>query len=406
MIKRCARCLYDANTPNIAFDESGVCSYCRTHERLDLEYPTGAEGERHLQEIARQIKDEGRGKPYDCVVGISGGCDSSYLLYLTKVQLGLRPIAAHFDNTWDSTIAVENIHNILRRLDIDLYTYVVDNVEYDDLYRSFMRAGVPDVDTPTDIALATTLYMAAAKYGVRHTIEGHSFRTEGISPLGWAYMDAKYIESVHKRYGVVPMKTFPNLWMSKFLYWTAVKKIKKVRPLYYIDYQKEKTKEFLTRELGWKWYGGHHLENRFAAFCHSYLMPRRFKRDLRALGYSALIRSGQMTQAAGVKLLEEPHYLEPEIVELVKKRLGFSDAEFEEVMNLPFHTYREFKTYKKTFEQMRPLFYLMWKAGVIPQSFYMKYTKPDPAPAANAATAADGAVSDTSPKAVVSEGSR
>ncbi|MEW5984362.1 MAG: N-acetyl sugar amidotransferase [Acidobacteriota bacterium] len=378
--KRCSRCLYDQNTPAISFDDSGVCSYCRTHERLEREYPTGDEGERRLQTLAAQIKSEGRNRQYDCVVGISGGCDSSYMLYLVKERLGLRPLAVHFDNTWDSTIAVENIHNLLQRLGVDLYTYVVDNVEYDDIYRAFMRAGVPDVDIPTDIALASTLYMAAARYGVRYTFEGHSFRTEGISPLGWAYMDARYIASVHRTYGSVRMKTFPNLWLWKFLYWAGVKKIKKVRPLYYVDYQKEETKALLARELGWRWYGGHHLENRFTAFCHSYLMPRRFGRDLRALGYSALIRSGQMTQAEGLRLLEEPHHLEPEIVDLVKKRLGFGDTEFERMMNLPHRTYREFRTYKKTFERLRWLFYLMWKADLIPQSFYMKYTRPDPLP--------------------------
>jgi len=381
MTGRCKRCLYDENTPAISFDSRGICNYCQTHDQLEIEYPTGAEGERKLQELAKQIADEGRSKKYDCVVGVSGGCDSSNMLYIVKKELGLRPLAAHFDNTWDSTIAVENLHNVLRKLDIELFTYVVDNEEYDDIYRAFMIAGVPDIEAPTDIGLATTLYLAALKQRVRYIFEGHSFRTEGISPLGWLYMDGKYIQSVHRQYGNLKMKTFPNLWLSSFLYWTGIKQIKKIRPLYYVNYNKEEVKRFLSEQLGWKWYGGHHLENRFTAFYHSYFMPRRFGIDQRTLGYSALVRSGQMTREEGLRLLEESPYLEPEIVELVRKRLGFSEEEFERVMNLPKRNYREFKTYKQTFERLRWFFYLMYQADLVPKSFYMKYTNPDPMPA-------------------------
>jgi hypothetical protein len=299
-----------------------------------------------------------------------------------KNELGLRPVAAHFDNTWDSTTAVENIHNVLRALDVDLYTYVVDNKEYDDIYRAFMLAGVADVDAPTDIGLAAVMYKACAHFGVEYMFNGHSFRTEGISPLGWLYMDGKYIQSVHRTFGRVPMKTFPNLWLSSFLYWTSIKRIKHIRPFYYIDYQKEAVKGFLTEKLGWKWYGGHHLENRFTAFYHSHFLPRRYQLDTRVLGYAAHVRSGQMTRDEGLALLREPHFLEPEIVSLVKKRLGFSDEEFERVMTLPRRTYRDFRTYKQTFERLRPLFWALAKLQLVPHTFYLKYTVPDPPPLA------------------------
>ena len=389
MTKRCARCLYDDMTPGLTFDVKGVCNYCRVHDEMDVEYPTGAEGERRLATIVAEVKRAGHGQPYDCVVGVSGGCDSTYMLHLVKEKFGLRPLAVHFDNTWDSTIAVENIHNVLRKLNIDLFTYVVDNEEYDDLYHAFMTAGVPDIEAPTDIGLATTLYLAAAKHGIKYIFEGHSFRTEGISPLGWLYMDGKYIQSIHRRYGRVPAKTFPNLWLSSFLYWTAVKRIRKIRPLYYIDYRKEPTKEFLSRELGWRWYGGHHLENRFTAFYHSYFMPQRFGQDFRILGYSALIRSGQMPREEGLRLLETPPTVEPEIVDLVKKRLGFSDQEFVAAMTQPRHTYREFRTYKETFERLRWLFWLMYRTNLVPKSFYMKFTAPDPPAAQHFAKTAE-----------------
>ncbi len=376
----CSRCLYDESIPGISFDDRGVCNYCRLHDKLDLEYPTGGAGEETLQRISAKIREEGRHRQYDVIVGVSGGCDSSYMLHLAKKKLGLRPLAVHFDNTWDSTIAVENIQQVLRSLDVDLFTYVVDNKEYDDIYRSFLRAGVIDIDAPTDIALATTLYQAAEKYKIRYILEGHSFRTEGIAPLGWIYMDGKYIQSVQRQFGQVPLKTYPNLWLGDFLRWTAVRGIRRIRPLYYVDYVKKDAMELLTRELGWKWYGGHHLENRFTAFTHTYFFPRRYSADTRLLGYAALVRSGQMTRDEGADLLRKPQGCDRELVEMVKKRLGFTDGEFEGLMNLPRKTYRDYRTYKKIFERLRPLFYALYKLNRVPKSFYIKFTHPDPLP--------------------------
>ncbi len=379
MTRRCTRCLYDETVSAISFDDQGICNYCHLHDQLEREYPTGEQGQKHLKALAERIKKEGRRKKYDVIVGVSGGCDSSYMLYLA-VQLGLRPLAVHFDNTWDSTVAVENIHNVLKKLDVDLYTYVVDNKEYDDIYRSFLKAGVPDVEAPTDIGLAVTLQRAAEQYKIKFIFEGHSFRTEGISPLGWIYMDGKYIESVQKQYGTYPLKTFPNMWLSDFLKWSVVNQIERLRPLYYVNYVKKEAMVLLTRELGWEWYGGHHLENRFTAFWHTYFIPQRFGLDTRLLGYAALVRSGQMSRDQGLELIQQPQAYDPEMVEVVKKRLGFSDDEFEQLMHLPKKTYRDFKTYKKTFERMRALFWLLYKLNRVPKSFYLKYTKPDPLP--------------------------
>ncbi|HUP59821.1 MAG TPA: N-acetyl sugar amidotransferase [Thermoanaerobaculia bacterium] len=386
-MRRCARCVYDETIPAITFDENGVCQYCHMHDSLEVEYPMGEEGARRLAAIAGEIRQAGRGKRYDVIVGVSGGCDSSYMLYKAKA-LGLRPLAVHFDNTWDSTIAVQNIHNMLKKLDVDLHTYVVDNEEYDDIYRSFLQAGVADIEAPTDIGLAVTLYRACEEYGVKYMLEGHSFRSEGISPLGWLYMDGKYIESVQKAYGTRPLKTFPNLELFSFIKWTAFSGIRKIRPLYYMDYHKEETKKFLTAELGWEWYGGHHLENRFTAFFHSYFFPQRWGYDGRLLGLAALVRSGQVTRDEALAEIAEPQPYDRELIEFVKKRLGYSDEEFERLMALPKRTYREFTTYKKTFERMRPFFYMLYRMHRVPKSFYLKYTSPDPLPAALQAPAA------------------
>ena len=370
----CTRCIYDDSVPNISFDAEGVCNYCRQIETLDQEYPTGAEGEARLQKIVNEMKAAGRGKKYDAVIGVSGGCDSSYLVHQMKEVYGLRLLAAHFDNTWNSTIATENIHNVLNKLGVDLFTIVVDNKEYDDIYRSFFKAGVKDIDCATDIALATTLYRAAEKFGIKYMIEGHSFRTEGVAPLGWVYMDGKYIQSVHQQFGKLPMKTFPNLWLYKQLQWMLFGRIKKIRPLYYMDYDKEAAKLLLAEKYGWQWYGGHHLENRFTAFVHSYFFPRRWDMDFRIAGYSAYCRNGWMTRDEALRLMAEPPHLESGLLELLKKRLDFTDEQFEILMAMPKKSYKDYPTYKQTFERMRPFFWLMYKMDLIPKSFYMKYT--------------------------------
>ncbi len=192
----CIQCIYDDDIPNMTFNEKGVCNYCQIHEDLERLYPTGSEGDRRLKDLFKKIKSEGteRGKQYDCVIGVSGGCDSSYLIY-KAVEMGLKPLAVHFDNTWNSPIATQNIQKILSKLNVDLFTIVVNNKEYDDIYRAFMHAGVKDIEAPTDIGLLMTMYKACAKYNLSYILEGHSFRTEGISPLGWLYMDGKYNNS-------------------------------------------------------------------------------------------------------------------------------------------------------------------------------------------------------------------
>lgn len=369
----CTRCIYDSHIPHISFNNEGVCNYCIQYDQMQQEYPTGKEGRKILEEYVAQMKRDGKNKPYDVVIGVSGGCDSSYMLHLAKKEFGLRVLAAHFDNTYNSRIAVENIDIVLSALDIDLYTYVTDNEEYQRIYKSFFRASVPEIDTPTDISLATTHYMAAAKYGIKHIWEGHSFRTEGISPPGWFYMDAKYVQTIHSQFGDGKIKSLPVLWMSKWIKWMVLNRIKKFRPLYYLDYDKQATKEFLSKEYGWQWYGGHHMENRTAYFVNNYYLPKKFNIDLRYSEFSALIRSGQMTRPEALVKIQEEKPFDPDILEEIKKRVGFTDQDFEAIMNDTPKHFTHYKTYKETFERLRPFFYLLYKTGYVTKSFYTKY---------------------------------
>lgn len=378
--RTCSRCLYDTTIRGITFDERGVCSYCAMTDRLELEHPAGDEGRARLHAMVERIRRDGCGKRYDVVVGVSGGCDSSYMLHLA-CTLGLRPLAVHFDNTWNSAIAQANIQRMVSALSVDLHTHVVDNRVYNDVLRAFMLSGVPDIECATDIGLAGTMYRACVKYGVRHQWNGHNFRTEGVAPLGWVYMDGRYIESVvrqHGKYREHRLRSFPNMKLLDMLHWMALRGIKQHRPLWCLDLDKEQTKAMLAERYGWQWYGGHHLENRFTAFFHSYFLPRRFGVDGRRLGHSALVRSGQLTRDEAVRQLSVPAELDPEIVEIVKRRLDFDDAEFDAMMSAPRKTYRDYPTYKQTFERLRPLFGLLARFDRVPKSFYLKYTAPDP----------------------------
>ena len=371
----CSRCIYDDNIPYITFDENGVCNYCQQHDQLEKEYPTGEQGLKILQDLAEKIKQEHKNKKYDVVVGVSGGTDSSYMLYLATEILGLRVLAAHFDNTWNSKIAVENIKNVTEVLDIDLFTHVVDSKEFNDIFKSFLKASVPEADTASDIALATTHYLACEKFGIKYIFEGHSFRSEGIAPPGWTYMDAKYIETIQKHFGTIPLKTLPNLWMRKWFKWMIINRIKKIRPLYYIDENKDKIKQFLKTQFGWQDYGGHHMENRIAYFVNNYWFPQKVGIDLRQCEFSAFVRTGQMTRDEAINKIKEPHEFDQSIIEEILKRLNLSEKEFEDIMNAPNKTYRDYKTYKQRFERMRPFFYLLYKMDLVPKSFYMKYTR-------------------------------
>jgi N-acetyl sugar amidotransferase len=374
----CSRCIFDQSVSGITFDEEKICNYCRQIESLEKQYGTGTpEGETLLRKIIEKIKRDGKHKEYDCIIGVSGGTDSSFLL-MKALEWGLRPLAVHYDNTWDSAIATENIRKVTFSQKIDLYTYVIDNKEADDIFRSFLLAGVPEFDASTDMAFVQVLRLVAAKYKIKYILEGHSFRAEGVSPQGNNYFDGKYIRDIHRKYGRIKMKTFPLMTFCEFLKWAVIFRQKFIRPLWYIDYFKPKAREILMKETGWVYYGGHHLENRATIFLHTVYNPQKFGIDNRNWSLAAEVRSGILDREEALKIYRTPIQPDPELIEYVKKRLDLSDTEYKDIMNGPKRSFRDFKTYKRRFEIWRPVFYLLARANLVPMSFYIKYCFPLP----------------------------
>ncbi len=376
LITTCTKCIYDSKITGITFDNFGVCNYCRQVENLIEEYGTGMKkGMDKWLAIISEIKRKGKGKKYDCVVGVSGGTDSSFMLYLAK-QYGLRPLAVHYDDTWNSAVASENIRKVLSDTGVDLYTYVIDNIESNDIFRSFFYASVPELGTPTDLALAEVLYRAAKKHGIKYVLEGHSFIEEGVSPIGKNYFDGKYIAEIHKRFGRVRMKTYPLMSFIQFMRWTLFGRIQKIRPYWYLHYSKEEARSFLQDKCGWTYYGGHHLENRLVAYSISTYLPTKFGLDYRNLTLSALCRQGKMNHEEAMAEYARPPASDPELVEYFINRLGLTREEYDNVMKMPPTFWWSYPTYKKRFEMLRPMFRILAKANLVPMSFFLKYCFP------------------------------
>ena len=376
----CTRCIYDDRVPAIQFDEEGVCNYCRQVERLIEQYGTGkSKGESLFAEILEDIKRAGKGNRYDCIVGVSGGTDSSFLVYLAK-EWDLRPLAVHYDNTWNSATATMNIQKVLHGLDVDLYTHVVANKEADDIFRAFFLSGVAEIEAATDLGYAYLLRKVAAKYSIKYILEGHSFVEEGITPLGRNYFDGRYIQAVHEQFGRLSIDTYPLMTFSRFLQSALFHQVKFIRPLWYLKYSKEDAKIFLAKRFDWRYYGGHHLENRMTAFYHSVYLPQKFGGDMRNNTLSARVRNGTLSRAAAWAEYNTSPLIEDELVSYFKKRLELSDEQYEQVMQSPPKNWTDYPTYKKRFERLRPLFYMLAKANLVPMSFYLKYCFPSKAP--------------------------
>ena len=372
----CSRCIYSTDIEGIYFDKNGECQYCKEVDDLRIQFGTGTEkGASMWKDMLWKIKKRGRRNKYDCIIGVSGGTDSSYLVHLAKNDWGLRPLAVHYDNTWNSAVATCNIYEILTALNVDLYTHVVNNKEIDDIYRAFFMAGVPELGATDDLAYACMLRQIAALYGIRYIIEGHSFVEEGISPISNNYIDGKYIKEVYGRYGSRALETYPLLTFSSFLKSLIIDRPVFVRPYWYLEYDKIRARETLAKEYGWTYYGGHHLENRLTAFCHNIYLPRKFGVDFRNLTLAANARSGKLTREEALAQYNMCLKENKSLKRYFCQRIGITDSEFEKIMREKPVSHDTFPNYKNRFRRLKPLFFLMAKLNLVTMSFYRKYCR-------------------------------
>jgi N-acetyl sugar amidotransferase len=326
--------------PDITFDEKGICNYYYEFQESYAEkVRTGEEGAALLTKEVEKIKEEGKNKPYDCIMGLSGGVDSTYIAHLAK-RYGLRPLAVHFDNGWNSELAVKNIENIVHKLGIDLHTYVINWEEFRDLQIAYLKASVIDIEAITDHAIFATLYRMAGERGIKHILSGTNVQTENTLPKSWIHpkYDHVNIKSIHKQFGTVPLKTFPFMNAKVKRYYIKTKGVTSLSMLNYMEYNKSKVKETIQKELGWRDYGGKHYESVWTRFYQGYILPRKFKVDKRKAHLSDLIFSKQITKEEAIAELAKPIYDEQvfkEDYEFVLKKLGFTRDEFEAIMDNP-----------------------------------------------------------------------
>lgn len=346
----CSNCVLDTSEPSLIFDEKGICQYCiRSFQFENLNPLKNSNRSALLTDKINLIKNEGKNKEYDCIIGLSGGVDSSYVAYLVKKVYGLRPLAVHLDNGWNDELAVANIEGICKKLDIDLYTYVINWNEFKDLQLSFLHACVANAEAPTDHAIFATLFNLAVKYKVKYIIDGVNSATEfqrrGTIAGGYRYDDLKQIKGIHKIFGKVPLKTYPMLSIYKKFFLTKLLKTEQFSILNFIDFNKNKAKEFLKKELDWKEYGAKHHESLFTKWHQVVYLPFKFKFDKRRTHLSDLILSNQIKREDAIKELQEPALEEAkvkELVDYVKKKLSLSNEDYQKILTSAPRSYKDY----------------------------------------------------------------
>lgn len=343
--QRCTQCVMDTTDSKISFDEHGVCDHCRNFEKRIKPYWKPKENDfEGLEKLAQEIRKAGKGRDYDCILGLSGGADSSYLAYIAKEVMHLRPLVFVVDTGWNLNVAVENIEKIVKGLDLDMYTEVVNWKEMADLQLSFFKASISPQDFPQDHAIFAGLYNYATKHHIKYVLTGSNTATEFIRPpLEWLYMnDLRMALDIHKKFGNVELKTFPLCSIWKYRIWYRYfLGMKRRFPLDYVVYDKAKAEELLHEKYGWTKYANKHYENVFTRFFEGYYLPHKFGYDTRKNVLSNEILVGTITRDEAIKILEQPPY-DPEQAELdkayVAKKLGITTEEFDEIINQPNKT--------------------------------------------------------------------
>lgn len=354
----CSNCVMDTSDSQIVFDEHGVCDHCNGFKRDVLpNWHPDEQGKAMFREVVERIKREGKGKPFDSIIGMSGGLDSSYLLHLAVTEFGLRPLVFHVDGGWNTDIAVNNIQMLVDKLGLDLYTEVINWEEMRDFQLAFFKAGVPHLDIPQDHAFVATLYHFANKHKIKYILNGGNFATECVrNPLEWLYYgtDMAQIRDIHRRFGTRPLKTYPfsGVLFHKF-YLRYIKGVQVVKPLNWLPYTKELAVKTLSELYGWRPYPQKHFESRFTKFFEGYWLPTRFGYDTRRVQFSSLILTGQMTRAEALAKLEQPAY-DPNTIdeefEYIATKLGITVDELRQYHSMPKRTYKDYRNHEWLFD--------------------------------------------------------
>ena len=347
----CSNCVMDTSDSRITFDANGVCDHCRTfYDKVKPNWHTDERGERELRAMVETIKASGRGKDFDCIIGMSGGIDSSYLTYVAT-EFGLRPLVFHVDAGWNSQEAVNNIEKMVDKLGLDLYTEVIDWEEMRDLQLAFFKSGVPHIDTPQDHAFFATMYKFAEQHDIKYILTGANLSTECIrNPIEWMYYqsDAIQLKDIHARFGTRPLLNFPTTSILRHKIWLPyVKGIRVVRPLNLVPYDKAAAVKLLMDKFGWQPYPQKHFESRFTRFYEGYWLPKKFGFDTRKVQFSSLIVTGQMTRAEALEKLKTPPLDDATVrqeFEYVANKLGISTAELQGYMDATNKSYRDYRS--------------------------------------------------------------
>ena len=354
----CTKCVMDTTDTEIVFDEDGVCNHCYDYIEQKKKLITDpVQREKALQEVIQKVKEAGKGKQYDCIVGISGGVDSSYVAYLSK-KWGLKALLVHLDNGWNSELAVKNVENIVKYTGFDLYTLVINWEEFKDLQRAFFKSDVIDLELLSDHAIFATVYKLTRKYGIKYLLSGENFDTEAIMPRSWNWRksDARNIKEIHKIYGTKKLKTFPFMGTIKRTIYQYSGVAQSISILNYLEYNKEQVMSILESEIGWKYYGGKHYESIFTRFYQGYILPKKFFIDKRRAHFSTLINSGQMKREEALsQLTYEPYCikLQQEDFELVCKKLDLTELEMKEYIMRSGKNHSLYGTDTKIFNFLR-----------------------------------------------------
>lgn len=348
--QRCTRCVMDTTDSRISFDESGVCDHCRNFDKNIKPYWNPKENRfDELEKIAERIRKEGKGRDYDCILGLSGGADSSYLAYIAVEIMHLRPLALVVDTGWNLNVAVENIERIVKGLHLDMYTEVVNWKEMSDLQLSFFKASISSCDQPQDHAIFAALYNYAAKHRIKYVLTGSNSATEFIRPpVEWIYMnDVVMLKDIHRKFGKIPLKTYPLCGMLKYrILYRYFYGMKRVFPLDYVVYDKERAMELLYEKFGWMKYENKHYENVFTRFFEGYYLPHKFGFDTRKNVLSTQILTGTMTREEALRILSKPPYNQEQMEldkEYVAKKIGITTEEFDEIIAQPNKTPENYK---------------------------------------------------------------